>query len=211
MATYQLEFQTPPPMPQIQSVDPQKWLQEHGDYLYNFAYSRLRNEAAAEDVVQETFLAALKARERFAGDSSERTWLVGILKHKVIDCIRRRGRELTLEDPDVLPCERDGSIITEGEWVGHWDVFNDKGPVDWGSNPEAFLAKKEFWKKLQECLMALPPRMGQVYSLRELEELECAEVCKLLGITESNLWVILHRARMQLRRCLELNWIGART
>lgn len=209
MALNQHQVLEKAPVTQAQLIDPQRWLDEHGDYLYNFAFARLRNEAAAEDVVQETFLAGLKSQDRFAGGSTERTWLIGILKHKIVDCIRKRGRELTVEDPETIHCEREGWILTEGEWKGHWDVFNEKGPIDWGDNPASFLEKKEFWQKLQECLLALPPRMGQVFTLREMEEMECAEVCKLLQITESNLWVILHRARMQLRRCLEINWIGS--
>lgn len=188
--------------------DPTVWVNQHGDYLYNYAYSRLRNEIAAEDAVQETFLAALKGRRSFSGASSERTWLIGILKHKVVDYWRQAVREIPSGQVDTLLCESEKVMRDSGEWKGAW--IPDRSPLDWGDDPSGNLEKKEFWKVMDSCIKALPPRMAGVFTLHEMEEISTEEICKDLNITPTNLWVILHRARRQLRRCLELNWFGGK-
>ena len=137
--------------------DPSVWVDEHGDYLYNYAYSRLRNETAAEDAVQETFLAGLKGRQSFSGASSERTWLVGILKHKVIDYWRKAMRETPSDQLDSLPCESEKVMQESGKWTGAW--IPERSPLDWGDNPGSNLDKKEFWEVLDRCLKGLPDRI----------------------------------------------------
>ncbi|NUO82409.1 sigma-70 family RNA polymerase sigma factor, partial [candidate division KSB1 bacterium] len=180
----------------------------HGDYLYGYAMSRVREPEAAEELVQEALLAALQSRDKFAGKCSERTWLVSILKHKIIDHYRRSSRRANVENIDTLIAEPDESFQTEGEWKGHWK--NGAGPLDWGSDPYADLEKGEFWQVFQSCLADLPPRLAQVFTLREIEAYSSAEVCEILNITESNLWVMLHRARTQLRKGLERRWFEGR-
>ncbi|WP_447979962.1 sigma-70 family RNA polymerase sigma factor [Candidatus Nitrospira bockiana] len=182
--------------------DPEQWLTRHGDYLYRCALLRVHDARAAEDVVQETLLAALQSRTRFAGRSSERSWLVGILKHKVIDHFRKHSREAPAEDGDVHGGgEREHSFDDVGNW------HPDGRPKEWGEDPGVLLERKEFWDGLSRCLETLPPRLARVFSLRELDDVSTEEICQILDISANNLWVMLHRARMQLRRCLEMNCI----
>ncbi len=188
-----------------QLSDPQTWADQHGDYLYRCALLRVRDPALAEEVVQETFLAALQARDRFAGQSSERSWLVGILKHKVIDHFRKGHREAPRADPQDLGHEVD----TEGlfDEAGHWKLDRTE-PMEWPNNPTAVLERKEFWEVLKRCMASLPPRMATAFLLREVHDLSSDEVCDTLNITASNLWVLLHRARKHLRQCLEGHLFG---
>ncbi|MBD3299104.1 MAG: sigma-70 family RNA polymerase sigma factor [candidate division Zixibacteria bacterium] len=183
-----------------------RWVDEHGDYLYRVAYSRVHDRWVAEDMVQETFLAAIKAYGQFQGRSSERTWLVGILKRKVIDHFRTVFRDAPPADSENAGDLDTMGHMTEGKWVGHWDP--SQGPGDWGPNPFSTLEDKEFWIVLDRCLKAMPPRLAAVFTLYEIEEIRSEEICRELAITPTNLWVMLHRARKQLRGCLELNWFG---
>lgn len=187
--------------------DPATWVDQHGDYLYRNALLRIQNEDLAEELVQETFLAALNARSRFSGRSSERTWLVGILKHKIVDHFRKDSREHPIEEIGQLPCEAERPFAEEGQSKGHWRVADGMGPMDWGATPSAILEQKEFWEILNACLSALPSRLAHSFTLREIEGLSSQEVCKVLNITATNLWVMLHRCRMQLRRCIEMKWV----
>lgn len=183
-------------------VDPDRWVDEHGDCLFRYALLRVRDDSVAEDLVQETFLAGLKAAERFAGQSSERSWLVGILKHKIIDHIRKSCRERPVERLDELP----KNLAEQFDEINHWRVDDGFGPKDWGPDAAQACEQKEFWGVLDGCLSKLPARMAQAFMLREMEDAGSEEVCKALAITPTNLWVLLHRARMQLRQCLETNW-----
>ncbi len=173
-------------------LDPAIWLQRHGDYLYRHALFRLRDAAAAEDVVQETLLAALKSSNRFVGRSNERTWLVGILKHKIIDHFRSSQREAQLEC-----CDNDDEFFDK---AGAWR--STSRPVAWNVNPESALELKDFQRSLEWCLNQLPERLAQVFVLREIDELTTQEICSLLNITPTNLWVMLHRARLRLQHLL---------
>jgi RNA polymerase sigma-70 factor, ECF subfamily len=188
---------------------PECWVDRHGDVLFRYALLRLRDPAAAEEIVQETFLAALQSYGNFSGQSSERTWLVGILKHKITDHYRRLSKlhpDWQAEDLDIASAN-DGLMMTAGEWVNHWDF--EAGPCDWNANPAALVEQAEFRERLQRCLAALPDRLAAAFTLRELEELTSEEVCKVLSISATNLWVMLHRARAQLRHCLEVHWFRA--
>jgi RNA polymerase sigma-70 factor (ECF subfamily) len=167
-------------------------------YLLRYASLQLRNREAAEDAVQETLLAALAAEKGFAGRSQLRTWLTGILKHKIIDAIRRSSREQPLEG-DASPEELDALFDASGHWR--------EPPQDW---PEQALEQKEFLQALEKCLAMLPARTSQVFLMREHLGFATAEICKELGITATHCWVLLYRARMALRECLQLNWFGAR-
>jgi RNA polymerase sigma-70 factor (TIGR02943 family) len=180
------------------NTDPAEWVNRYGDYLFRYAMLRLRDRSTAEDLVQETFLAGIKDRRSFSGNSSESTWLVGILKHKIIDHFRRQAREAPLGENDLRehpdPSSFDGS--------GHWT----SGPTDWGGNPADLYREKKFLDQLEKCLSGLSPNHANAFTLREIEGADTGEICKVLNVSETNLWVILHRARMLLRRCLEANW-----
>jgi len=189
-----------------QPCDPERWVDQHGDCLYRYALLRLRDRGLAEDIVQETFLAALQARDKFAGHSSERTWLVGILKHKIIDHFRRTNRETPLDHPELLACGQEEPFDVTGEWIGHWK--EERGPIEWAADPGTVFERKEFWEIFNRCLSALPGRLAQVFTLRELDGLSTDDICQTMNISATNLWVMLHRARMQLRRSLEVHYFG---
>ena len=180
------------------NTDPAEWVDRYGDYLFRYAMLRLRDRSTAEDLVQETFLAALKDHGSFSGKSSESTWLVGILKHKIIDHFRRQAREAPMGDNDLRehpdPSSFDGS--------GHWTT----GPTAWGGDPADLYREKKFLDQLTKCLSGLSSNHANAFTLREIEGADTGEICKVLNVTETNLWVILHRARMLLRRCLETHW-----
>jgi RNA polymerase sigma-70 factor (ECF subfamily) len=181
---------------------PETWLDEHGDALYRYALTRLRDPHRAEDVVQETLLAALGGGERFSGGASVRTWLIGILKHKVMDQFRRQVREVPLDDPDDAAAADDSPDDNDFTPSGHWR----NRLSDWG-NPQQALERGELIAFLQRCLEALPERMADLYWLREVMEEDTETICKEMAITPNNLWTMLHRARLGLRRCLERTWL----
>lgn len=175
-------------------------LETHRGYLLRVARLQLRDEALAEDVVQETLLAALSG-SGFSGKSSLKTWLTGILKHKIVDAIRRKQREPLLASTFDDECnieDLDGMFKSP---FGAWET----PPAEWG-DPEQALNRSQFFDMLDFCLEKLPPNTARVFIMREVMELESEEICKELTITTNNLWVILYRARMSLRECLERNW-----
>lgn len=190
-----------------EATDPAGWVDAYGDYLFRYAYSRLRNQTAAEDLVQETFLAALKARDSFAGQGSERTWMIGILKHKLVDLLRKTSRETPLDPLLESSPGLEEQFQRGGEHQGHWKA--EFAPKSWGERPDSSLEREQFWTVLKGCIDHLPGRMASIYTLYEIDELPGEAICKELGITSTNLWVILHRARLQLRRCLEQHWFGS--
>jgi RNA polymerase sigma-70 factor (ECF subfamily) len=183
---------------------PETWLDEHGDALYRYALAQLRDPHKAEDAVQDALLAALGARERFTGAASVRTWLIGILKHKIVDQFRRQMREVPLEEPEDVAEANDAP--DEGDFApsGHWR----NRLADWG-NPEEALEHSEIIALLQRCLEALPARLAHLFWLREVMEEDTETICKELAITPNNLWTMLYRARMGLRRCFDTIRLGA--
>jgi RNA polymerase sigma-70 factor (ECF subfamily) len=176
--------------------------------MRNDATSRLApGDAAvadlAEDAVQETLVAALASREGFSSRSSVKTWLTGILKHKIVDAIRQRQRQpviLATFEEEIDLDEFDPMFKDNGAW--------EAPPADWG-DPENALSRQEFMQVVELCLEKLPPNTARVFMMREVMELETDEICKELTITANNLWVILYRARMALRHCLEQNWFSS--
>ena len=177
-------------------LDAHTWLAEHGDYLFRFARRQLHSDALAEDAVQETLLAALTAQARYSGDASARTWLTGILKHKIVDQVRRQIRETD------IPRDAEGEEALDSLFRpdGHWAA-----PVRAWGNPHTEAELSQLRRVLDLCADRLKPGMAQVFSLREIAGMETEEICKELGITPTNCWVLLHRARLFMRHCLELN------
>lgn len=168
--------------------------------LLKYARLQLRNPAWAEDAVSETMLAALEKPQAFAGNSQLKTWLIGILKHKLIDQIRRNSRELSTTSGSEDGEDLDDLLFTAD---GHWREMQH----DWG-NPEDVLRQVDFMKVLELCVDKLPGQQGRLFMMREWLELESDEICKELAITPTNLWVMLHRARLRLRDCLQMNWFA---
>ncbi len=177
---------------------------EHRDYLYRYALLHLRDASRAEDVVQETLLAAVETEDRFSGRSSLRTWLTGILKHKIIDVFRRQAREAPLDtSADGEPDEEFADLHFDKQRTDHWHT----SPQAWG-DPERSLEDKRFWEVFDQCSKQMSPQIARAFYLRELMGLETDEICKELSITATNCWVMLYRARMSLRQCLEVRWFG---
>ena len=177
-------------------TDPSRWIEEYGDYLYSYAYFRLSSKELAEDLVQETFLAALHSMHNFKGDSKEKTWLVAILKRKIIDHYRKKSNT-------AIPSEKnkDTPFIDEGEKKGQWD--QTRVPEDWEHKNISSTDKDEFYKILDLCLSLLPEKWSCVFRWKTMEDYSSQKICKELGISSSNLWVIMHRARLRLRECFE--------
>jgi RNA polymerase sigma-70 factor (ECF subfamily) len=175
-------------------------LESHRAALLRFAMLQLRDRARAEDAVQETMVAALQGKAGFAGQSSARTWLVGILKHKIVDQLRRAARERPLEAGEDALDDVDALFREDGHF--------ENPPIDW-NDPEGALGRREFFEVLERCLQGLPPATARVFLLREVMGLETAEICRELSISASNCWVMLYRARMGLRECLERRWFAA--
>ncbi|QDT05534.1 RNA polymerase sigma factor SigM [Rubripirellula lacrimiformis] len=195
-------------MNQMVTTDPESpadtalWVDRYGDALYRYALSRLRDSESAEEVVQQTFLAGLEHRSQYSGTGSLQGWLMGILKRKVVDFVRQRDR-YTLSD-DL------GDIEENREPLGTF--FDRKG--NWSQNvretllePLDSVDKEEFWPIFQKCMGTLPKRQSSAFLLREMEGCESAKICKELGISSSNLWVLLHRARLRLANCIKFRWL----
>lgn len=186
-------------------LDPESWVDQHGDYLYNYALFRVKDGDIARDLIQETFLAAVRAKDNFAGDSSIRTWLTAILKRKIIDYFRTSRREIPMSELELSDAFSESLFQDKGKWIACWK--HDRGPLKWGRAPQDALEQEEFWRALEVCLGKLPEALSRAFVLREIEELKTDEICNVLDITSTNLWVLLHRARVRLRQCIEDNWI----
>lgn len=184
------------------TIDPERWVDEHGDYLFHYALSRLRDHHLAEEYVQEALLSALRSAERFEGRSSERTWLAGILKNKILDHFRKAGRETSFTDLEFYGDE-ERQQFDHPTVPNHWVA--ELAPSEWDC-AGAELDREAFWKVFHHCASRLPDKIAKVFLLRELDDLSTEEICATLTITPGNLWVMLHRARTALRRCLEDNW-----
>lgn len=200
--------ETSRPNPSPESVlNPERWIDEHGDALFGFAASRVRSRTIAQDLVQETFLAAIRAKSSFAGRSSERAWLFGILRNKMTDYYRRQGRELSLSDLETPLPEEQNAFVAAGLRKDGW--LEAAAPKPW-ANPEEALASKEFQEVLADCLSHLPARIAHVFLLREVDGLSSEQICQDLQVSPNNVWVMLHRARLALRRCLEVHWFESK-
>ena len=177
-------------------------LVESRSYLMRFARLQLRNDAWAEDAVSETVLAALAKPQSFGNRSQLKTWLVGILKHKIVDALRHHGREAcTLDAQENSDTDPLDFIAFKAD--GHFS----ETPADWG-NPEQQASSRQFFEVLEACSSKLPPVQGRLFLMREWLELSSEEICNEMRLTPTNLYVQLHRARLRLRECLELNWFA---
>jgi RNA polymerase sigma-70 factor (ECF subfamily) len=174
---------------------------ESRSYLLRFARLQLRNDAWAEDCVSETLLAALAKPDAYSQRSQLKTWLVGILKYKILDALRERRHEVVLADDDADGSAEIDALVFQAD--GHFAA----APADWGG-PEQELSSSQFIAVLEACVEKLPVAMGRIFLMREWLELTTADICKEMDISSTNLFVQLHRARLRMRECLELNWFG---
>ena len=184
-------------------IEPARWVEEYGDLLFRFALARVRQREAAEDLVQEALLAAWQSRNRFEGRSAPKTWLLSILKHKIVDYLRKASRMVELAEGDDLARLAEQQFVIGSAGPTHW--ARGVGPRSWG-HPVQSVERAEFWATVHDCGERLPERVGRAFVLRDVDGLETEEICQILNIKQSHLFVLLHRARLALRRCLELNW-----
>lgn len=176
-------------------------LESHRSALLRYAMAQLRDESHAEDCVQETLSAAIQNADRFGGNSAVRTWLIGILKHKILDHFRRvrRERPLVLADDETNLDDLDAYFKEDGHY--------EEQPAPW-ADPERALTEREFFEVLEECMSRLPKNTALVFRMREVLGVEVDEICRELSITANNCWVLIYRARMALRACLEQRWFA---
>ena len=176
-----------------------KWIDNYADYMYNYAVVRVNNSDLAKDLVQDTFFAGLKSAKNFQGKSTERTWLVSILKRKIIDHYRKINSKKGQAEVRM-------NFYDDGENEGNW--LEERVPQSWDNQSEKSIENEELKNQLESCIDALPEKYGMVFRMKTIQEFETEEICKELDITSSNLWVIIHRARTQLRKCMEDNWFN---
>ncbi len=179
------------------TLNPNKWIDLYADYLYNYTVTRVDNQDLAKDLVQETFFLGLKGKDNFRGQASERTWLISILKRKIIDHYRKINSVKGKKEVRV-------NFYAEGDKKGSW--LEECVPQAWGNEAEKNIENEELKKALDYCIQNLPEKYKIVFLLKSVQNYESDEICNELGISSSNLWVIIHRARLQLRKCLEENW-----
>ena len=187
----------------VNTLNPQLWVANYADMLYSYAFKRVNDKEVAEDLVQETFLGGLKSKDNFAGDSTEKTWLFAILKFKIIDYYRKKSKEKTSsihngdgEEIDSIFFEADGHVRK-----------NPQIAVEFNTS-DSNIDKKEFYGVLEGCLSKIPKKLAQVFHLKMIAEEDSKIICEMLDITDANYWVILHRAKIQLRSCLFKNWVN---
>jgi len=184
---------------QKHTLNTNKWIDNYADYLYNYSISRVSNSDLAKDLVQDTFFAGLKSAKNFQGKASERTWLVSILKRKIIDYYRKINSKKGQAEVRM-------SFYDDGENEGSW--LEERVPQSWDNASEKKIENEELKNQLESCIQKLPEKYAIVFRMKTVQEFETEEICKELGITSSNLWVIIHRARTQLRKCMEDNWFN---
>ena len=182
----------------MNQIDPNLWVDTYGDGLFSYAMFRVENTLLAEELVQETFVAALGARTGFTGRSSEKTWFYSILKNKIYDHFRQKYKELLVADDELDGLMADGYFDDRGSWKTM--------PGRWEENPQRKFEEKEFLTVLKKCMDYLPLKQGHAFFMRELDELSNEEICKVLGVSPTNYWVLMHRARLGIRKCLENKW-----
>ena len=192
---------------QKMTIDAGRWLELYGDILFRYSFRYVKDKQTAEDLVSETLLAGLKAQSSFAGQSTEQTWLIGILNNKIMDYFRKSKREISFDEATIISDNIDEDFTQSGHDAGSWKP--NRRPAEWMVDTDDPLELKEFWLYLNKCIESLDIRLSMVFVLRELEEIDSKNICNVLSISHTNLRVMLYRARKQLRLCLEKNWIKA--
>ena len=188
------------------SLQPESWVNLYSDYLFTIAVYKLSDKELAEDLVQETFLSALRAQQSFRGDSSEKTWLCAILNNKIIDVYRKKKSPGSLDEylEDTASEFNETFFDLSPDEYGH--MKTSALAKDWGTGAEVSIMRNEFQTILTYCLSKLPPKMRPVFYAKYLDEKKSDQICKEFNITSSNYWVMIHRTKLLMRACLERNW-----
>lgn len=185
-------------MPKHQ-INPNNWVKQYSDYLFNYTITRVNDRVVAQDLISETFLAGLKSMANFKGEASERTWLISILKRKIIDHYRKINSNKGKAEVKM-------SYLNSEEDEGDWLEERVADPFD--KTAEDTLVNSELGDAIYECLEKLPEKQADVFKMKTILGYETETICKELDITPSNLWVIIHRARTALAECMEKNWFN---
>jgi RNA polymerase sigma-70 factor (TIGR02943 family) len=188
-------------MPDKEKANPELWVTSYADYLYALALNSVQDTEVCKDLVQETFVAAIKNVSNFKGNSSEKTWLTSILKNKIIDHYRKKASEIMVGDIVTVNEQHDRFFETNGHWKKQYF------PESWGIEETDYLENKELKNILEQCIKKLPALWAIVFNMKYLEEEDSKKICKELGISTSNFWVIIHRSRVSLRECISNNWL----
>ena len=184
------------------SITISSWVETYSDKMYSWALYKTNSKETAEDLVQETFMIAFKSFEKFEGKSNPKTWLFGILNHKIADHFRKVYHQVVVNESD-RNTGRDNFLDTFFDADGSW--IKEQRPHSWPEDTH-LLDNTEFVKTLQACMNQLPENWSATIHLKYLEEKKGTQICQELQITATNLWQILHRAKLQLRKCLEIHW-----
>lgn len=191
------------------ACNPSAWVDNFSDEFYRFAIFRVRKKDVAEDLVQDTFLSALNSIDKFRGDCPEKSWLYNILRNKIIDHFRKKTNQEVQQSSTVFETDSDDVFYQyfnkSGKYPNHW---SDAGaPQEWEVTADTVMEREEFMRFLMLCMTLLPQTWSKVFSLKNIDEYSTKEICKELDLTPSNLWTIIHRAKLQLRGCLEKKWL----
>ena len=178
-------------------INPNKWIDLYSDYLYNYTIMRVSDSDIAQDLVQDTFLAALKSMKNFKGEASERTWLISILKRKIIDHYRKINSNKGKAEVRIM---YNDDSETEGDWL------EERVADPFDKTAEDNIQNTELGEAIFNCLSKLPKKQALVFKMKTIEDIETEVICNELNITASNLWVIIHRARTAMAECLKENW-----
>jgi RNA polymerase sigma-70 factor (ECF subfamily) len=178
-------------------LNPNEWIDLYVDYLFNYAISRINDREIAQDLVQETFLAGLKSMKNFKGEATERTWLISILKRKIIDHYRKINSNKGKAEVRIVSND-------DTETVGDW--LQNRVADTFDKTAEDTLQNEELGDAIYNCLSKLPKKQADIFKMKTIEGLETEDICNELEITPSNLWVIIHRARTAMALCLKENW-----
>ncbi|WP_298503026.1 sigma-70 family RNA polymerase sigma factor [uncultured Maribacter sp.] len=178
-------------------LNPNIWVDQYADYLFNYAVTRVSDAEIAKDLVQETFFAGLKSAKNFKGDAAERTWLVAILKRKVIDHYRKINSK---KGKAEVRMNYSSSSDSDGDWL------EEQVADPFSTTNNSFLENEELGAAIQDCISKLPKKQSQVFVMKTIQGIDTEDICNELGINPSNLWVMIHRARTALMGCLNQNW-----
>ncbi len=180
--------------------DRAEWVDLYANKLYAYAFSRLRDHAAAEDMVQDTFLVALEKTGTFRGESTFETWLIAILRRKIVDHFRKIAKECSTSLNELNEMTESSFFTEKGKWL------SEERPAHWSSSPMNELEQKELRRIISDCQSKLKTLQQTIFTLKYTEDISSEDICKELEISASNYWVILHRVRLQMRKCIEKNW-----
>lgn len=181
----------------MNQLDPDTWVKNYSDYLFNYTLSRVDDREKAKDIVSETFLAALKSKDNFKGDSTEKTWLVAILKRKIIDYYRKINSK---KGQAEVKKQYHSSDDQEGDWL------EENADNEEAKNALETLENRELGMAIEECLESINPRQARIFRLKTIQNMDTEVICNKMDLTPSNLWVNIHRARKALTQCLGDEW-----